>query len=223
MGGETVGNAFAPIAKDVLRAYSECRHHKHALACVQHAGHQSRWNASDGTESWLRSAKLSYERTTRPFQGADIMDELRYLFEAISDAIADVQVATREVGVAGLLTVCRVAGDAWFVANVGDCRAYFSSQDGIVQISEDHVLPERSAWTQVVMRSDRLQPKPFVTRHITVPGDILLMATADVFGGRTATELLAFANELEASGARHLPVTILPEHRPGPVLLRLIA
>jgi len=223
IGGETVGNAFAPIVKDVLRSYDECLQHDHALTCIRSAGHQRRWRSEDGTDSWLRAAQLIYESSALAFRGGDPTDELRYVFDVITHAIADVQQATRELGIGGLLTIVRPVPGGWVVANVGDCRAYHLSPRGMICVTEDDVVPKRRVFTRTVMRADQAPAEPHSTHVEAHPGDQLLVATHEIYQGKTDAQLFALARYLTGNAAEDLTFPITPAHSAAPVMMLLLA
>jgi Protein phosphatase 2C len=230
MGGLTIGNAFAAIVKDVLRTYRTCAQHEHHLACVRGAGHQSRWDAGDGgtwQTSWLNASRPSYSRSSRPFEGGGVAEELSYIFRVTSDAIGDLERATRPLGIGGLLTVCRVSGQRLITANIGDCRAYIAQNDVVTQITKDHYVTSSLSvpvYSRIVgARADATESLPDSGQPSLHETDLsavasLFVATRDVHEGKTPQELQKWAETLASSRSASLPLHAEPS-RSAPVLL----
>ena len=128
-----------------------------------------------------REAEPALFAEPAPAASSRIPDVLR---EAVEEACRNIYQAAQEdpslQGMGTTVTAALVAGDAAFVAHVGDSRCYLARGDQIFQISEDHSLVNEQlkagAITEEEARSSRF--RNIITRSVGFEEEVLV----DVMG-----------------------------------------
>jgi protein phosphatase len=146
-------------------------------------------------------AQLAIEEVLRPAAvGESLPDPQKWLEEAVQVANEAVygraQAAGSDMG--NTLVMALVTGDVATVINVGDSRAYWLYQEGIVQITVDHSLVERLVATGQITREeavhhpqknviyrvigDKSNIKADLFEQLLAPGEALLLCSDGLSG-----------------------------------------
>jgi protein phosphatase len=106
---------------------------------------------------------------------ADVMDRAERLYERVNDTVVKRGLEHAELlGMATTLTAAYSAGNDLFIAHVGHSRAYYYRDGDLTQLTVDHTVEERMAYSA--------KPQPMEASH----QDIRHILT-DAIGGRPGT------------------------------------
>jgi serine/threonine protein phosphatase PrpC len=126
---------------------------------------------------------------------ADVMDRAERLYERVNDTVLKRGLEHSELrGMATTLTAAYSAGNDLFIAHVGHSRAYYYRDGELTQLTVDHTLEERMAY------SPKPQPLEAASQDL---GHIL----TDTIGGRAGAPEIEIERHTLKDGDRLLLCT----------------
>ncbi len=158
-----------------------------------------------GGEACGEIASLVAAQNTKDFcENKDGYSEYLYdLCELLNQRILDESDARSLVLMGTTCAMIQFFEEEIYIANAGDSRIYKVTKNGIVQISQDHVVPNfsgKAPLTKFLGTPDRNGLKPYIARGAYHVGDIYVLCTDgvyDMMGEKDINELVKAKKPLE--------------------------